>query len=158
MIPKCTLGSWLESGWKLEVDWKWIGSRLEETGSRLKVNWKKLEGDWYKSGSTKFWGSSHYLFQFVWYLFCFFLQCTTDNQWYLSIPFFLAESRVLGVSTKMDYISPKTVIVSPNFIERKKLIQKCTLRSWLESGWKPEVDWKWIGSRLEETGSRLEVN
>ena len=33
--------------WKLARVWM-------KTGSRLEVNWKKLEGDWYKSGSTKF--------------------------------------------------------------------------------------------------------
>jgi len=41
-------GVWLKTGSRLEVDWKWIGSRLEQTGGRLE------EGDWYKSGSTKF--------------------------------------------------------------------------------------------------------
>ena len=41
---------WIKTGSGLEIDWKWIGSRLEETVSRLEVNWKKLEGDWYKSG------------------------------------------------------------------------------------------------------------
>ena len=40
-------GVWMKTGSRLEVDWK-------QTGSRLEVNWKKLEGDWYKSGSTKF--------------------------------------------------------------------------------------------------------
>ena len=47
-------GVWMKTGSRLEVDWQWIGSRLEQTGSRLEVNWKKLEGDWYRSGSTKF--------------------------------------------------------------------------------------------------------
>ena len=47
-------GVWMKTGSRLEVDWKQTGSRLEETGSRLEVNRKKLEGDWYKSGSTKF--------------------------------------------------------------------------------------------------------
>ena len=47
-------GVWMKTGSRLEVDWQWIGRRLEQTGSRLEVNWRKLEGDWYKSGSTKF--------------------------------------------------------------------------------------------------------
>ena len=35
----------MKTGSRLEVDWKWIESRLEQTGG----DWKKLEGDWYKS-------------------------------------------------------------------------------------------------------------
>ena len=43
-------GVWMKTGSRLEVDWK----QTEETGSRQEVNWMKLEGDWFKSGSTKF--------------------------------------------------------------------------------------------------------
>ena len=34
-------GVWMKTGSRLEVDWKWIGSRLEQTGSILEVNWKE---------------------------------------------------------------------------------------------------------------------
>ena len=37
--------------------------------------------------------------------FMSFLQCTVDNQWYLSISFYLADSKVLDVSTKIEYIA-----------------------------------------------------
>ena len=43
-------GVWVKTGSRLEVDWK----QTEETGRRQEVNWMKLEGDWFKSGSTKF--------------------------------------------------------------------------------------------------------
>ena len=36
----------MKTGSRLEVDWKWIGSRLEENGSRLEENGSRLEVNW----------------------------------------------------------------------------------------------------------------
>jgi len=56
----------------------------------------------------------------------------------ISISFYLADIKVLDVSTKMDYMLPKSVIDSPHFIERKKLYQNVLL----EVGWSLDENWK----------------
>jgi len=40
-------GVWMKTGSRLEVDWKWIGSRLEQTGGRLEEAGRRLVQKWF---------------------------------------------------------------------------------------------------------------
>ena len=40
-------GVWMKTGSRLEVDWKWIGNRMEETGGRLEETGRRLAQKWF---------------------------------------------------------------------------------------------------------------
>ena len=130
-------GVWMKTGSRLEVDWKWTGRNWKETG-------KKVVQPNFEVVRTLY-------FSLLDFFFCFFYRV----QWIINDIYF-SDSKVLDISTKIEYIAQ-----NHNSQKEKKWHKNVLLEVggvWLKTGSRLEVDWKWIGSRLEQTGGRLEVD
>ena len=92
------------------------------------------------------------------FLFCFFNSVYSicffySVQWIIN-DIYLSDCKVLDISTKIEYIAQNHNSQKEKNWHKNVLLEVGGV--WLKTGSRLEVDWKWIGSRLEQTGGRLE--